>query len=359
MSQIENLPVSSDDPRHRFYELTVFDVIRETPDASSFIFEIPSELEDLFAYRSGQFFTFEIPWDDFHVRRCYSLASAPAWGERPKVTVKRVEDGRVSNWLNDNLGAGHTIRVMPPDGRFVLHEDPSRRNPLTLFAGGSGITPVISILKQALRETERDVKLVYANRDRASVIFRAELEAIASEFAGRLEVVSHLDDAMGFLAKDEIARLIEGRLDSDFYICGPTLFMDSVEEVLPTRPLEGGEIHVERFVSAVDPDRRPPEPELLADATGGTSLKITLDGKTHDVPYEPGEPILKAAIRAGLDVPYSCQDGYCGCCLALLRDGDVTMPSHEALTKRELAEGFVLACQARPTTASCTLEFED
>ncbi len=360
MSQNESIPVSSDDPKHQFHELTVFDVIRETPDASSFIFEIPSVLEDLFRYRSGQFFTFEIPWDDFHVRRCYSLSSAPAWGERPKVTVKRVDDGRVSNWLNDNLGQGSTIRVMPPDGRFLLHEDSARRNPLTLFGGGSGITPVMSILKQALRETERHVKLVYANRDRSSVIFRAELEAIAEQFAGRFELVSHLDDETGFLKKEDIARHIEGRIDSDFYICGPTPFMDAVEDTLPNRPLEGGEIFVERFVSAVDPDRRPAEEAAPGPSTGAaTTIKIKLEGQTHEVPYEPGEPILKAAIRAGLDVPYSCQDGYCGCCMAMLREGEVTMPTHEALTKRELAEGWVLACQSRPTTPNCTLEFED
>lgn len=359
MSQIETSSLPGGDARHQFYELRVFDVIRETADASSFVFEIPEEHEALFRYRPGQFFTFEIPWDDFHVRRCYSLSSSPSWGERPKVTVKRVDDGRVSNWLNDNLGQGSALQVMPPDGRFVLHDETRRTNPLTLFGAGSGITPVMSILKQALRETERDVKLVYANRDRASVIFRAELEAIAEQFAGRFEFVSHLDDAAGLLSSEAISRHIEGRLHSDFYICGPTPFMDVVEETLPHRPLEGGEIFVERFVSAVDPDRKP-EPAAPTIAEGGASrVTIRLEGASHEVPYEAGEPILNAAVRAGLDVPYSCQDGYCGCCMAKLVEGDVDMPTHEALTKRELAEGWVLACQARPKTASCTLEFED
>jgi 3-ketosteroid 9alpha-monooxygenase subunit B len=353
------MPVVGDDPRHRFYELTVFDVIRETADANSFIFEIPNELEELFRYKAGQFFTFEIPWQDFHVRRCYSLSSSPAWGDRPKVTVKRVEDGRVSNWMCDNLRQGSRIQAMPPGGHFILHHAAERTNPITLFGGGSGITPVISILKQALRETDRHVKLVYANRDRASVIFRAELEAIAGQFGDRFELISHLDDERGVMTKADIAKHIEGRLDSDFYVCGPTPFMDAIEEVLPNRPLEDGEIYVERFVSAVDPDRRPAE-EAPADTSGAAAqVTIHLDGQTHQISCEAGEPILKAAVRAGVDVPFSCQDGYCGCCMAKLRDGEVNMPKHEALTRRELAGGWVLACQARPTTPSCTLEFED
>jgi len=358
VSQNQPTP-ASDDPRHQFHKIGVYDVVRETRDASSFIFEIPAELEQLFQYHPGQFLTFEIPWQDFRVRRCYSLASTPSWGERPKVTVKRVDEGRVSNWMNDNLEAGARILAMPPTGPFVLHEDRTRKHPMMFFGGGSGVTPVISLIKQALRETSRRVKLVYANRDPDSIIFRAELEAIAAQFADRFELVHHLDTTNGFLAEADIVRHIEGRLDSDFYICGPTPFMDTIENVLAESALEGGAVHIERFVSALDPDRqRETDPEPATQGEPGT-IRIKLDGAAHEIEYRAGEPILAAAIRAGLDVPYSCQDGYCGCCMAKLRAGEVQMATHEALTKRELADGWVLTCQAKPITGVCEVEFED
>jgi 3-ketosteroid 9alpha-monooxygenase subunit B len=355
-NSVEN---ASNDPRHQFHEIAIYDVIRETADATSFIFEIPSELKELFHYKSGQFFAFEIPWEGFKIKRCYSLSSATSWGEKPKVTVKRIDDGRMSNWMNENLKSGDRIRVMPPAGIFVLHDRPGPQRPLTLFGGGSGITPVISLLKQAMRETERSVKLIYANRDRDSIIFRAELEAIAEQFGSRLEVVHHLDSESGFLNESGIAPHIAGRFDSDFYICGPSPFMDTVESALKSAPLTGGKIHIERFISAVDPDREvAPVEEPIAE---GTPDKVTvlLSGTSHNIEYREGETILQAAVRAGLDVPFSCQDGYCSCCMAKLREGKVFMASREALTDAEINEGWVLTCQAKPTTTACEVEYED
>lgn len=359
MSQMNSSSIQTDDPRHHFHEISVFDVIRETADASSFVLDIPDPLVDLFQYKPGQFLTFEIPWENFHVKRCYSLSSTGSWGEKPKVTVKRVDDGRVSNWMNDNLKAGDRIRVMPAAGAFTLRDQPETQRPLSLFGGGSGITPVISLLKQAMLETERTVKLVYANRDRESIIFRAELEAIAEQYGERLEVHHHLDSESGFLSPGEIKKLIEKRLDSDFHICGPTPFMDTVEQALNDSPLLGGDIHIERFVSAVDPDRAPAPAEQPVAKGVPATVSISLGGTVHQVEYREGESILQAAIRAGLDVPYSCQDGYCSCCMARLRDGEVFMASREALTDGEVDEGWVLTCQAKPTTGSCAVEYED
>jgi 3-ketosteroid 9alpha-monooxygenase subunit B len=360
VSNISSIPIVSDDPRHRFHDITVKEVIRETADATSFVFEIPAALESLFAYKPGQFFTFEIPWQDFAIKRCYSLSSTGSWNEAPKVTVKRVDDGRVSNWMNENLAPNNTIRIMPPAGAFVLHEQANIARPLTLFGGGSGITPVISLLKQALLETTRPVKMIYANRDRASVIFYDELTAIQAKYGDRFELVHHLDDAAGFLNDEGVAGHIAGRSDSDFYICGPTPFMDTVERVLEAAEIVG-EIHIERFVSAVDPDRAPEatdEAPVVTDGLPGR-VKILVNGKTHEVEYQAGETLLSAAIRAGLDIPFSCQDGYCSCCMAKLRAGKVTMASREALTDREIAEGWVLTCQAKPTTSACEVEYED
>lgn len=359
MSASDTTENASNDPRHQFHEITIYDVVRETADAHSFIFEIPSELKALFQYKSGQFYTFEIPWKGFQIKRCYSLSSATCWGEKPKVTVKRIDDGRMSNWMNENLKPGDRIRVMPPAGAFILHDRSGPNRPLTLFGGGSGITPVISLLKQALLETERSVKLIYANRDSDSIIFRAELEAIAEQFGSRLQVIHHLDSETGFLTASGIAQHIEGLYDSDFYICGPTPFMDTIEAVLKETQLTGGEIHVERFVSAVDPDRQR-EPVEEPDSSGAPDeITVLLGGTAHKIEYHEGESILQAAIRSGLDVPYSCQDGYCSCCMAKLREGEVFMASREALTDDEISDGWVLTCQAKPTTRACEVEYED
>ena len=153
------------DAKHRFHELLVADVIQETADTRSFAFDVPDVLRELFRYVSGQFLTFEIPWDGLRLHRCYSLSSAPGIDARPTVTVKRVDRGRVSNWMNDRLEKGSRIAVKPPEGHFVLRTAEQER-PLVMFGGGSGITPILSILKSALSNTRRSVKLVYANRDR-------------------------------------------------------------------------------------------------------------------------------------------------------------------------------------------------
>ena len=360
MSQVIPNTLSSDDPRHQFHELEVLDVIRETADATSFVFEIPSALEEIFTYQPGQFFTFEIPWEGFHIKRCYSLSSASTWGEKPKVTVKRIDDGRMSNWMNDNLKSGNTIRVLPPAGLFVLNPDKTRGRPLTLFGGGSGITPVMSLLKQALRETERSVKLIYANRDVDSVIFRKELGQIVAEHEDRFAVVHHLDNESGFMSPANVQAHIADRLDSDFYICGPTPFMDTVEAGLNESALTGGDIHIERFVSATDPDRQAETQDAPPVSTGTPeTVTLTLEGTTHQVDYTAGETILQAAVRAGLDVPFSCQDGYCSCCMAKLRQGEVSMATHEALTQAEVDSGWILTCQAKPITGACEVEYED
>lgn len=358
MSQVNNPNPESDDPRHQFHELEVLEVVDETRDAKSFIFDVPDHLQEVFAYKPGQFFTFQIPWADFTINRCYSLASAAQWGEKPKVTVKRVDDGRMSNWMNENLKPGDRIPVMPPAGVFVLHE---ADKPLVLFGGGSGITPVISLLKHALRETTRQIKMIYANRNTESVIFRAELDAIAADHAGRLELIHHLDVDRGFLTRDMVEAHVAEWLEADFYVCGPTPFMDTIENTLADSALRGGHIHVERFVSAVDPDRaqdREVEPEPEA-AGHPDKVVVNLDGQRHEVDYNEGETILAAAIRAGLDVPFSCQDGYCSCCMAKIKQGEVYMASHDALTAKDIEKGWILTCQAKPTTATCEVDYED
>jgi len=332
------------------YPLTVSGVVQETRDARSFLLAVPAALRDRFRYRAGQFLTFEVPFRGMQLRRCYSLASAPETDPWPKVTVKRVADGRVSNWFNEAIAVGTVVRVLPPEGRFVL--DPAERSrPVALFGGGSGITPLISILKSALAATARPVKLVYANRDAESVIFADELRLLERTYPGRLQVAHHLDAQAGFLATAGIVGHLAGYEDADVYTCGPAPFMDAVDAALDQLGIADGRRHFERFVSSIDPDRRPdaPPPPTTTGAVPATFTMIR-DGATHEIPYRPGLTLLAAAQAAGHQPPSSCEEGYCGCCMAQLRSGKVEMTSREALGERDLERGWVLPCQARPTS---------
>ncbi len=334
-----------------FHELEVSEVIDETADARSLVLRVPEALRERFAYRAGQFLTFEIPWEGFTVRRCYSLASAPGIDPAHKVTVKRVADGRVSNWLNDRVKAGDVLRVSPPEGRFVLGADAGDAD-LTLYAGGSGITPMMSLLKSALASTRRNVKLVYANRDADSIIFRAEIDALASAHAGRLEVHHHLDSVSGFLDAEGVRAQLAGREAGEFYVCGPAAFMDLVEKTLESAEVPSHHVHFERFVSPLDPDRRGPESDAVPEAAEvPASFVIKLSGRKHTIPYSRGVTLLAAAKQCGVIPPSSCEDGFCGSCMAQLVLGDVRMRSHEALTEKEVAQGKVLLCQAMPMSA--------
>jgi len=334
-----------------FHEIEVAEVIEETPDARSIVLAVPEALRARFAYEAGQFLTFEIPWEGFSIRRCYSLSSAPGLDAAHKVTVKRVEGGRMSNWIADHLKAGATIRVSPPEGRFVLNADAGDAD-LGLFGGGSGITPLLSLAKTALSTTARRVKLVYANRDAASVIFREELDALVAKYPGRFEVHHHLDAEEGFLALEDVRAQLVGREAGEFYVCGPAPFMDLVEEALDSIRVPLSHQHFERFVSPLDPDRREAEEASAPEAAEvPDSFVIKLDGRKHTVPYERGLTLLAAAKKAGVHPPSSCEDGFCGSCMAQHVMGDLHMRSHEALTDREVEEGRVLLCQSVPTSA--------
>ena len=346
-------------PDHSFHELTIARVIEETADARSFVFEIPPHLADTFRYVAGQFLTVECDLGQVRLKRCYSLSSSPDTDGEHKVTVKRVAGGRVSNWMIDNLKGGETIRVLPPAGLFVLK---LRSHPVTLFGGGSGVTPVLSILKTTLATTDRRVKLVYANRDRDSIIFREEIDALAARYPERLELVHRLDAEQGFLDRPAVLGYLRGWEASDFYICGPAPFMDVIESTLVELGIHADHIHVERFVSPHDPDRVEPEPTGAAAkhaAPVDARVAIHLRGESRELDCPAGKTILEAARAAGIKTPSNCEDGYCSVCRAKLSEGDVWMRLHDALTKTELEQRWVLTCQARPTSARVAVDFDE
>jgi 3-ketosteroid 9alpha-monooxygenase subunit B len=331
-----------------YHPLAVAAVVDETADARSFVLEIPPALAETFSYRAGQFCTFRAPVTGAQIMRSYSMSSSPDVGDRFTVTVKRVRGGTMSNWMNDTLSPGQTIEVMRPAGLFVLRD---ASVPIVAFAGGSGITPILSIVKTALATTQREIALVYANRDAASVIFAAELERLRAASGGRLTVHHHLDAERGFLDAAACAERAGERTDADFYLCGPAPFMDVVEDGLALRRVAPSRIFVERF-------EVPEPPPVASEASETESLVIRLERRKHVVKYERGDTILGAARRAGLRAPFSCERGNCATCIARVAEGRVTMRVNNVLSPEEIEQGIVLTCQAVPISREVVVDYD-
>ena len=334
-----------------FHELRVSGVTRETPECSSFELAVPAGLEDAYRYRAGQHLTFELPWEDFKATRCYSLSSCPDLGETLKIGVKRVEGGRISNWLNDNLKVGDSIMASVPEGRFVLDRETRSGAPLFLFAGGSGITPIIALLKSALATTQRSITLLYANQDPDSVIYGAELAQLALKHPDRLDVRHHFDSDGGYLSSDVVRAILHHTDIAEFYICGPEPFMELIEATLDDAGVHEELVYLERFISPADPDRVEAGAIDAASLASPETFSLWLDGRSRTVPYEKGKTLLQCAQAAGLQPAHSCESGYCGSCMAHVNTGKVHMRTHEALSERDIARGAALLCQSVPASS--------
>lgn len=292
--------------------LTVSGVIEETSDARSLVFEIPAELKDKFDYKPGQFLTLRIPSDQTgSVARCYSLASSPFTDDAPKVTVKRTVDGYGSNWLCDKLQVGDTIEVLPPSGVFTPK---SLDHDFLLFGAGSGITPVISILKSALTQGSGNVVLIYANRDEKSVIFGAELRELAAQHPGRLTVVHWIETVQGLPAVSQLATLAKPFVAYEAFMCGPGPFMDAVHKALAEAGMPRTQVHAEVFNSLAGDPFRDVEVAEVSDeeAADAATVEVELDGETHTLVWPRKQTLVDIMLAKGLDVPYSCQEGECG-----------------------------------------------
>ncbi|MBX3499713.1 MAG: ferredoxin--NADP reductase [Alphaproteobacteria bacterium] len=323
-----------------YHSLKIVQIIQETPDARSFVFDVPPDLAERFRYKAGQFLTFRVTHPEGEVARCYSLSSSPEIDARPKVTVKRVVGGRGSNWFNDALVEGATIEAMPPAGRFLLVDGGA---PILLFAGGSGITPVLSLIKSALKTTQRRVRLFYANRDRPSIIFRAELETLALAHAGRLEVIHHLDAEHGLTSAAKIeAAMADGFDAGAAYLCGPGPFMTLVEDTLLKRGMAPERVIIERFEASANAAVPIPDDD---DRVVPETITIRLEGKTHTVPYQKGQTILQAARAAGLSPNSACEEGFCASCAAKRVKGEIMLAANDIYTQEDLDNGWVLTCQ--------------
>lgn len=348
-------PAATEQPAardHRFHQLRIARVTRETADTSSFVLEVPPELERAFAYEAGQFCTFRVAVDGDPHYRSYSMSSSPAVDEELQVTVKRVPEGVVSNWMIDTLAPGDIVETSCPAGVFCLGSD---TGDIVAFAAGSGITPVLSIVKSALATTARRVHLLYANRDQHSIIFAAELEHLGERYPDRLVVIHHLDVEEGFVDADSVRPFVGACVDAEYFICGPAPFMDIVESTL----LEGGvgerRVHIERFTP---PEPSPPLEQETVEPEA-SRVTIELGGRADTVDHHPGTTILQTARQMGMTPPSSCESGTCATCMARLVEGTVAMHANDALTDEEVAEGWVLTCQAVPTTASVRVVYEE
>jgi ferredoxin-NADP reductase len=328
---------------HTFHPLVVARVVPETADAASFVLDVPDELQPVFAYEAGQFCNVRVHVDGIPYIRCYSMSSAPALGEPLQVTVKRVPNGIVSNWMIDHLAAGAVVDVAPPTGFFQLGGD----GPLVAFAAGSGITPVFSLVKTALSQTDRPVHLLYANRDADSIIFAEELAALVDRHLDRLCVLHHLDVDHGFIGHDGVRAFANGTSAyGEFYVCGPGAFMDIVESALLAQNVGSDRIHLERFTT-VEAPVAPPDTDL---AMGSTRVTVELEGRTEVGDHRAGTTILQTARQLGMAPPYSCESGSCATCMARVLEGAVSMRANNALTPDEVEAGWILTCQSVPTT---------
>lgn len=336
-----------------FHLLRIAEVRRECGEAVSLVLDVPDALRPTFAYRAGQYLTFRFTIDGKQLTRSYSMSSAPEIDPALRVTIKRVEGGRVSNWIADTLQPGDSVEAMAPAGHFCLQP---RDNPIVLLGGGSGITPLFSLAKSALAATERQVALIYANRDRASVIFPEELEALAMAYRDRFALTHWLDDERGLFSGESLPSLT----GADVYICGPDAFMEVAEKAARAAGAENGHIFIERFVSPLDADELPlTAADFMKQGRVCETILARLRRDEAEGPYRDGDTLLEAARRIGLRPPSSCHAGACATCIAKLIEGSAKMWVNDVLTEQEVADGYILTCQAVPTSTKVVFRYED
>jgi len=331
------------------HRLRVREVVRETADACSLVFDSPG-----FDYRPGQFLTLRIPSDRCgSVARCYSLSSSPHTDDALKVTVKRTADGYGSNWICDSVTEGDELESLPPAGIFTPS---SLDENLLLFAAGSGITPVISIVKSVLAAGSGRVVLVYANRDDRSVIFARELAELAARHPSRLVVHHCLESVQGLPTAAALTELARPHAAHEAFVCGPAPYMTAVRSALSTLDVPRARVHIERFKSLGANPFEQAAPATTSSRTA--SVKVTLDGTEHRFDWPAETKLLDLLLDRGLDAPYSCREGACSACACRLVSGEVKMLNNDVLEDEDLADGIRLGCQSLPVTDEVEISYE-
>lgn len=336
------------------HKLVVREIVRETDDACSIVLEPPDGAD--FSYRPGQFLTLRIPTPSGAVGRCYSLCSSPHVDPVLRIAVKRVRDGVGSNWINESVSVGDEIECLVPGGVFTPK---SFDDDLLLFAGGSGITPVLSILKSALAVGSGRIVLVYANQHEKSVIFADQLRELADQHPDRLHVLHWLESVQGLPSRALLKAFIAPYSSYTAFLCGPSPFMETVTHALRDCGVPPARIHIERFQSLVDDPFALPDAAAVTDDGGGetTHLEVELDGETHEFDWPRNTKLLDFLLAKGLKAPYSCRLGQCSACACILDEGEVSMVVNDILEQEDLDEGYVLGCQSMPLTDKVKIRY--
>ena len=350
-----------------FHTLRIADIRKETEDTVSISFEIPTELKKDYTYFSGQYLTLKTNVNGEEIRRSYSLCSAPHEGEW-RVAIKQIEEGKFSTFANNELKIGDSLEVMTPTGNFHLESNASNKKSYVLIAAGSGVTPIISIVKTILaKEPNSDVTLFYGNKGFGSIIFREEVEALKNKHMNNLRVVhilsrESLGNAIqkGRIDDEKIEKLYEAFLKNteidEVFVCGPEAMIHSVRDKFKGYIKDPKNIHFELFTTSevVAPKKETNEPKIASNVTvimDGDSLELAMDSD--------GETILDAAYKAGGDLPFACKGGVCCTCKAKILEGTARMDINYALEPDEVAAGYILTCQAHPTSEKLTVSFDD
>lgn len=349
-----------------FETVRVKEVKPETSDCVSVVFEIPESLQSIFKYQAGQHLTLKKTVQGTDLRRNYSLCSAPHENEW-RVAIKKMEQGAFSTWANENLQAGDQLEVMPPAGNFVIRNPEAKK--MVGIAAGSGITPVLSIMKTALtQQPGSHFTLLYGNKSRHSIIFKEEIEALKNKFMDRLQVVHILSREktltpvnQGRIDGAKCEALFKGLLPQDadaYYICGPEDMIFSVRDFLQDKGIEKNKIHFELFATQAA-TKKQLNKKLQTQEGPASEITIQLDGRSFSfkLPFD-SESILDAALKQGADLPFACKGGVCCTCKAKLITGEVEMDVNYGLEHEEVEQGFILTCQSHPLTEKVVVDFD-
>ncbi|MGG1945801.1 1,2-phenylacetyl-CoA epoxidase subunit PaaE [Trinickia sp. NRRL B-1857] len=357
----------------QFHSLRIREVRPETADAVSVSFEVPPELREQYRFTQGQFVTLKAHVDGEETRRSYSICVGVTDYDRDgelRIGIKRVRGGRFSNFAFDTLQAGHSIEVMTPDGRFFTHLNAEQGKQYVAFAGGSGITPVLAIVKTTLElEPRSTFTLVYGNRSVDAIMFAEELEDLKNRYMNRFVLYNVLSDDMqdvdlfnGVLDRDKCAAFLDALVPADSvdeaFICGPAPMMDAAEAALKAAGVDDSKVHVERFGTPL-PQAGAPVVDIT-DETPAADLEIIIDGNRRKMrlPYE-GASLLDVGLHAGLALPYACKGGVCCTCRAKVLEGEVKMDKNYTLEPQEIADGFVLTCQCHPVSERVVVSYDE
>lgn len=342
-----------------FHTLTVEDIRRETPYSVSIAFKIPEELKSKFEFKAGQYITIKHFKDDKEIRRAYSICSSPK-SETLRVGVKKVDKGIFSPFANEKLQVGDRLDVMVPTGKFLLEEDAKT---FAAFAAGSGITPVLSLIKSSLEESEESrFLLIYGNRSREDTMFFEEINDLKKSYPDRFDVEFVFSrkiesfGTFGRIDKSLVNFFLKNKYKNvdfeSFYLCGPEEMIDAVSATLKYNGVNSKRIHHELFSTEE-------EGLLVQKHEGNTQITVILDDEEETFEMPQTKSVLDAALDQGLDAPYSCQGGICSTCIARLKEGKAEMRRNHILTDSEIAEGLILTCQAHPTTPKIVVDYDD